>query len=84
MRPPQPHSLAHSALLTEVPMALPQLPGVRVAIGVTEVVGHGYVFQPVVWRWCGVGQPIAGAVALRGAQGTGPFAEVVGVQRVTV
>lgn len=71
-------------LLTQLSMALPQLPGVEVALGVSEVVGHGHVLQAVVRRGRGVRQPVAGAVALGGAQGAGPFAEVVGVQGVTV
>lgn len=70
-------------LLTELPMALPKLPGVRVAIGVTGVVGQGHVLEAVVWRR-GVGQPIAGAEALGRAQGARPFAEGVRVQRVAV
>lgn len=65
-------------------MALPQLPGVRVAVGVTRVVGQGHVLEAVVWRQCGVGQPVAGAVALGRAQGARPFAEGVRVHRVTV
>lgn len=65
-------------------MALPQLPGLVVAVGVTEVMGHGHVLQAVVrWRR-GLRRPVAGAVALGGAQGARPFADVVGVQRVTV
>lgn len=56
------------------------------AVGVPEVVGHGHVLQAIVWgrgrRW--VGQPIAGAAALGGAQGAGPLTEVVRVQRVPV
>lgn len=71
------------ALLTELPMAFPKLPGVSVAVGVTGVVGQGHVLEAVVWRR-GVGQPIAGAVALGGAQGARPFAEGVRVQRVAV
>lgn len=67
------------ALLTELPVALPQLSGVRGAVGVSEVVGHGHVLQAVVWGWHGVWQPIAGAVALGGAQGARPFAEVLRV-----
>lgn len=74
---------APRALLTELPMALPQLPGVRVAIGVAGVVGQGHVLQAVVWRR-GVGQPIAGAEALGRAQGARPFAEGIRVQWVTV
>lgn len=70
--------------LTQLPMAFPQLPGVKVAVGVPEVVGHGHVLQAVVWgRWW-VGQPVAGAVALGGAQCARPFAEVVWVQWVPV
>ena len=73
------------ALLTKLPMALPQLPGLVMAVGVTEVVGHGHVLQAVVRRRRrGLGRPVAGAVALGGAQGARPFADVVGVQRVTV
>lgn len=73
------------APLTKLPMALPQLPGLVMAVGVTEVVGHGHVLQAVVWRRRrGLGRPVAGAVALGGAQGARPFADVVGVQRVTV
>lgn len=74
---------APRTLLTELPMALPKLPGVRVAIGVTGVVGQGHVLEAVVWRR-GVGQPIAGAEALGRAQGARPFAEGVWVQRVAV
>ena len=65
-------------------MALPQLPGVKVAVGVPEVMGHGHVLQAVVWGRRRVGQPVAGAVALGGAQGAWPFAEVVWVQWVPV
>lgn len=56
------------------------------AVGVPEMVGHGHVLQAIVrgWGWRRVGQPIAGAAALGGAQGAGPLTEVVGVQRVPV
>lgn len=88
LRPPPPPLRARvhprSAPLTQLPMALPQLPGVKVAVGVPEVVGHGHVLQAVVRRRRGLGQPVAGAAALGGAQGARPFAEVVRVQRVTV
>jgi hypothetical protein len=48
------------------------------------MVDHGHVLKAVVWGRRGVGQPIAGAAALGGAQGAGPLAEVVRVQWVTV
>lgn len=48
------------------------------------MVGQGHVLEAVVWRRCGVGQPIAGAVALGGAQGAWPFAEGLRVHRVSV
>lgn len=78
------HAPAPSTLLTELSVALPQLPGVRVAVGVAGMVGQGHVLEAVVRRWCGVGQPIAGAVALGGAQGAWSFAEGVRVHRVAV
>lgn len=81
------------AALTSLPVALPELPRVRVPVGVPEVVRDGHVLQAVVLGQgrCGVGQPVrlvaqpvAGAVALGRAQGARPLAEVLGVQGVPV